>query len=108
MEQKVTVTVTYQMTFRTPDAPDVVAVPEELEGFYQIAPEELYATVMGLFYMGEKRDLYVFGHDASSAEAGVVEAPTFWLGTWDDGAEDEQVYGPIEWDCLTGNPKVEQ
>ena len=101
-EQKINLKVTYQITFRTPDAPDVVAVPEELWKYYQISEEDLFATCMGLHYMGENKDLYVFGHDASSAEAGVVEAPTFYLGQWDDGPEDEQVYGPIEWNLLQG------
>jgi hypothetical protein len=97
MPQDVTFTVTYEITFNTPDAPDVVKVPEELWKYYRISREELYTTVMGLHYMDDFRDLYVFATDASNPSEGVVEAPEFGLGNWDDGDAASEVYGPIEW-----------
>jgi hypothetical protein len=103
MSQTVKFTVEYEITFNTPDAPDVVAVPEELWKYYRIPSLDLYETVQGMHYMGEEKDLYVFSYDGTD---GVVEAPTFHLGTWEDGTDDEQVYGPIEWTCKVVSKSV--
>jgi hypothetical protein len=62
-----------------------------------IPESELVDTLLGLTYMGEFDDLYVFQTDASDPEDGYVVAPEFHLGKWDDGPEEAQVGGPIKW-----------
>ena len=102
MPQEIDVQMTYRIVFTLPGKTGVVDVVGDLLKYYRIAPEELYATVLGMSYVDDDKDLYVFGYDPSSAKDGVVEAPVFWMGTWDAGTDEEQVYGPIHWKVIPG------
>ena len=77
---------------------------EDLDGFrdalaqFNIPESATVDTMLGLVYMEEQDDLYIFqSPDGSDPEDGYVDAPEFYLGKWEDGDKEHEVAGPFTW-----------